>query len=303
MLSFLCICPLSKTNNLPFTLLHILFKNSLNLSAFTAPFWYNSDDIHFLLFIATTKDENNKFFKYTACRRKFETYTKRSNYIILQEKKKNGIIQKETKLSNFKSRTTKVEDYKHFITNKSILNNELKDFYQKPLFRKLAFRRFIRTKQSEVKLLNEIENTYLSKEEIKQGKKIVILHGDYSRTTQMKGCIPTINIGMKKLLLSRFDIVEINEFNTSKLYNKSLKEMENVSVKRKKHKKSLHEILTPKEETKCRIFVNRDVNACKNILLLGKCYLESQSRPEEFTRKAIKSEKVKKLKKQTSKNK
>ena len=29
-------------------------------------------------------DENNKFFKYTACRRRYETYTKRSNYIILQ---------------------------------------------------------------------------------------------------------------------------------------------------------------------------------------------------------------------------
>ena len=251
----------------------------------------------------TMIDEKNKFFKYTACRRRFETYTKRSNYIILQEKKKNGIIQKETKLSNFKSRTTNVEEYKHFITNKTILNNEVKEFYQKPLFRKLAFRRFIRTKQSEVKLLNEIENTYLTKEEIKQGKKLVILHGDYSRTTQMKGCISTPNIGMKKLLLSRFDIVEVNEFNTSKLYNKTLKEMENVSVKRKKHKKSLHEILTPKEETKCRIFVNRDVNACKNILLLGKCYLESQTRPYEFTRKVIKSEKVKKPKKQASKNK
>jgi hypothetical protein len=251
----------------------------------------------------TMIDENNKFFKYTACRRRVETYTKRSNYIILQEKKKNGIVEKEKKSPNYNSRTLNQEKYKHFITNKTILNNEVKEFYQKPLFRKLAFRRFIRTKQSEVKLLNEIENTYLTKEEIKQGKKIVILHGDYSRTSQMKGCISTPNIGMKKLLLSRFDIVEINEFNTSKLYNKSLKEMENVSVKRKKHKKSLHEILTPKEETKCRIFVNRDVNACKNILLLGKCYLESQTRPEEFTRKVIKSEKVKKPKKQVSKNK
>lgn len=251
----------------------------------------------------TMIDENNKFFKYTACRRRVETYTKRSNYIILQEKKNNGIIQKETKLSNFKSRTTKVEEYKNFITNKTILNNEVKEFYQKPLFRKLVFRRFIRTKQSEVKLLNEIENTYLSKEEIKQGKKIVILHGDYSRTTQMKGCISTPNIGMKKLLFSKFDIVEINEFNTSKLYNKTLKEMENVSVKINKHKKSLHEILTPKEKTKCRIFVNRDTNACKNILLLGKCYLESQTRPEEFTRKVVKTEKVRKPKKQASKNK
>ena len=245
----------------------------------------------------TMIDENNKFFKYTACRRRVETYTKRSNYIILQEKKKNGIVEKEKQSPNYNSRTLNQEKYKHFITNKTILNNEVKEFYQKPLFRKLAFRRFIRTKQSEVKLLNEIENTYLTKEEIKQGKKIAILHGDYSRTTQMKGCIPTPNIGMKKLLLSRFVIVEINEFNTSKLYNKTLKEMENVSVKRKKHKKSLHEILTPKEETKCRIFVNRDVNACKNILLLGKCYLESQTRPEEFTRKVIKLEKVKKPKK------
>jgi hypothetical protein len=245
----------------------------------------------------TMIDENNKFFKYTACRRRFETYTKRSNYIILQEKKKNGIIEKETKLSNYNSRTLNQDKYSNYITNKTILNDELKDFYQKPLFRKLAFRRFIRTKQSEVKLLNEIENTYLTKEEIKHGKKIVILHGDYSRTTQMKGCISTPNIGMKKLLLSRFDIVEINEFNTSKLYNKTLKEMENVNVKRKKHKKSLHEILTPKEETKCRIFVNRDTNACKNILLLGKCYLESQTRPEAFIRKVIKSEKVKKPKK------
>ena len=245
----------------------------------------------------TMIDENHKFFKYTACRRRVETYTKRSNYVILQEKKKHGIIQKETKLSNFKSRTIKPEEYKNFIKNKTVLNQEVKEFYQQPLFRKLAFRRFIRTKQSEVKLLNEIETTYLTKEEIKQGKKIVILHGDYSRTTQMKGCIPTPNIGIKKLLMSRFEIVEINEFNTSKLYNKTRKEMENVTVKRKKHKKTLHEILTPKEETKCRIFVNRDVNACKNILLLGKCYLESQTRPDEFTRKVIKSEKVKKTQK------
>jgi len=251
----------------------------------------------------TMIDENNKFFKYTACRRRFETYTKRSNYIILQEKKKNGIIEKETKLSNFNSRTLNQHKYSNYITNKTILNNDLTEFYQKPLFRKLAFRRFIRTKQSEVKLLNEIENTYLTKEEIKQGKKIVILHGDYSRTSQMKGCISTPNIGMKKLLFSRFDIVEVNEFNTSKLYNKSLKEMKKVIVRRKKHKKILHEILTPKEETKCRIFVNRDVNACKNILLLGKCYLESQTRPEQFTRKVVKTEKVNKPKKQASKNK
>jgi hypothetical protein len=61
-------------------------------------------------------DDNNKFFKYTACRRRLETYTKRSNYIILQEKKKNGIIEKETKLSNYNSRTLNQYKYSNYIT-------------------------------------------------------------------------------------------------------------------------------------------------------------------------------------------
>jgi|UniRef100_A0A6C0IRX9 hypothetical protein len=230
-------------------------------------------------------DENNIFFKYTACRRRYETYTKRSNYVINQEKQKYNIIPKETILSKFNSKSLNQTNYKNFIINKTIVNDEIKDFYQKPLFRKLAFRRFVRTKQSEINLLNEIENKYLTKQDKIDGKKIVILHGDYSRTTQMKGTIPTPNIGIKKLLLSRFKILEVNEFNTSKLYNKTLKEMENVKIKRKKHSKHLHEILTPKEETECRIFVNRDVNACKNILLLGKCFLTNQTRPDEFKQK------------------
>jgi len=239
-------------------------------------------------------DENNKFFKYTACRRRMDTYTKQSNSIIGKEKIKHNIVVKETVLSNYKSRTLKQFDYQQFIQHKNILNTEVKPFYQRTLFRKLAFRRFVRTKQSEVKLLNEIENTYLTKEEKEKGRKLVILHGDYSRTTQMKGTIPTPNIGLKKLLMSRFEILEINEFNTSKLYNKTMKEMVNITVKRKKHSKQLHEILTPKEETKCRIFVNRDVNACKNILLLGKCYLLDRSRPEEFKRKITTKQKISK---------
>ena len=116
----------------------------------------------------------------------------------------------------------------------------------------------------------------------------------------MKGTISTPNIGFKKLLLKRFEMFEINEYNTSKLYNKTFKELENVSVRKNKHKKYLHEILTPKEETKRCIFVNRDKNACKNILYLGKYYLENQKRPLEFCPKPkekkviIKKPKIKK---------
>jgi len=232
-------------------------------------------------------DENGNFYKYTACRRRFETYTKRCNEIINAEKIKHKIIEKETELSKFNSKTLKIEDYKKFIINKNKLNNDVKNFYNNILFRKLNFRRFIRIKQSEEVLLNEIENKFLSEEYKINKKKLLIIHGDYSRTSQMKGTIPTPNIGFKKLLLKRFQIFEINEYNTSKLYNKTFRELENITVRKNKHKKHLHEILTPKEETERCIFVNRDKNACKNILFLGKCYLENQTRPKEFCFKPI----------------
>jgi hypothetical protein len=232
-------------------------------------------------------DEDGNFYKYTACRRRFETYTKRCNEIINAEKMKHKIIEKETELSKFNSKTLKIEDYKKFIINKNKLNNDIKNFYNNILFRKLNFRRFIRTKQSEEVLLNEIENKFLSEEDKINKKKILIIHGDYSRTSQMKGTIPTPNIGFKKLLLKRFQIFEINEYNTSKLYNKTFRELKNVTLRKNKHKKHLHEILTPKEETERCIFVNRDKNACKNILFLSKCYLENQTRLKEFCPKPI----------------
>jgi hypothetical protein len=230
-------------------------------------------------------DENNNFYKYSACRRRFETYTKRCNEIINTEKIKHNIIEKETKLSKFNSKTLKIEEYKKYITNKNKLNNQVKPFYNNILFRKLNFRRFVRTKQSEENLLNEIENKFLTKDDKINNKKILLLYGDYSRTSQMKGTISAPNIGFKKLLLKRFEILEVNEYNTSKLYNKTFKELENVSVRKNKHKKHLHEILTPKEETERCIFVNRDKNACKNILYLGKYFLRNQSRPIEFCQK------------------
>ena len=177
-------------------------------------------------------DGNNNFYKYSACRRRIETYTKRSNQILLNERNKNNIIPIETELSKYNSRTTNIKTYKEFITKKTETNNKL--------FRKLSFRRFVKTKQSEVRLLNEIENKFLTKEDKLNNIKLVMFIGDYSRTSQMKGTISTPNIGFKKLLLTRFNVIEVNEYNTSKLYNKTLKEMENVKIRRKKHIKYLH---------------------------------------------------------------
>ncbi len=243
----------------------------------------------------TMIDENNSVYKYSACRRRYETYTKRSRTIIQTEKNKNqNIINYETELSKFNSRTLKIEDYKKFITKKNETNKKVQEFYNKQLFRKLAFRRFVKTKQSETNLINELKNKYIND----TNKKLVIFIGDYGRASAMKGTLPTPNIGLKRLLSKNFDVLEVNEFNTSKLYNKTLKELTNVKVRRGKHSKHLHEILTLKEETKNRIYVNRDVNACKNILNIVKTFLTTQTRPIEFTKVIKQNKKSKKVKKE-----
>lgn len=248
-------------------------------------------------------DEQNNFFQYSNCRRRVETYTKRSTQIIQNEKGKNGIIEKETVLSKFSSRTLKPEEYKKFLVQKTKTNEEVKEFYSNILFRKLNFRRYICTLQSESKLLDEIENKYLSKEDKEKdkekGKKLIIFFGNW-RMNSVKGRMSTPGIGMKRLLHSRFEILETDEFRTSKLYNKNFKELTNVKVRKGKHSKSLHQVLTLKEETEKCIRVNRDKNACMNILLLGKYYLEHQSRPKEFQREKQKTN-VKKAIKLTEK--
>ena len=62
-------------------------------------------------------------------------------------------------------------------------------------------------------------------------------------------------------------------------------------------------MLTLKEETEWCIFVNRDKNACKNILYITKYYLENQSRPIEFCRGNKEKKLEKKIKKTSKKTK
>ena len=79
-------------------------------------------------------------------------------------------------------------------------------------------------------------------------------------------------------------MIEIHEYNTSQLYNKTLKPIKNALDK---HGVPIHEVLTLKENNKS-IFVNRDKNASKNMLTILKHYLEKQEYPIEFTKKISK---------------
>lgn len=240
----------------------------------------------------TMVDEDGNVYMYSAVRRQYEIYLQHSNYIIKKEKDE-SIKKEETALSEYSCRTLNPEKNKEYIEAKNKANEKIKGFYQQPLLRNLRFRRYTRKKQSEMNMLNEIERTFLTEEEIESGKKLLIFYGDYDRRTHMPGTIPVPSIGIRKLIASRFDILITNEFRTSKLLNETKEELTNVTIRKNGHTKRLHQVLTPKEEP-YRICVNRDVNASKNILEIGEYYLQNQQRPKEFTRTEVKKEGKKK---------
>jgi hypothetical protein len=230
-------------------------------------------------------DQQGTHFQYSSVRRRDETYTKRSRQIIEQQKYTEGIGDKEHPLSSHSCRTLDPDHYQDFIRAKDQVSNVVISFYEDPLFRKLSLRRYVKTHQSESLLLNEIEAKFLTPSEIKSGKKLIIFYGDWSRSDQMRGCLPTPNLGLKRLLATRFIILDVDEYNTSKLYNVTGELLKKVKIRRGHHQHELHEILTPQEEKTPRIFLNRDVNASKNMLYLGETYLECQERPENFCHK------------------
>ena len=162
---------------------------------------------------------------------------------------------------------------------------QMRSFYENISFRRLAFRRYVRTQQSEVKLVKTISRTYLTKRERMEGKKLLILYGDHSRGSQMKGCVPCPGRGMRRLLSKYFQIIEVDECLTSQLHHQRKQKMDNLVVRKNNYSYRVHKILTLLEDNERCIYVNRDYDVCRNILNLGLEYLKSQKRPIEFQRK------------------
>jgi hypothetical protein len=101
--------------------------------------------------------------------------------------------------------------------------------------------------------------------------------------------MPTPNKGIIKILKKRFDVVTVDEFRTSKLYNKDLtQELTNIKIKKGKKNKSIHTLLTLTRNPN-GVILNRDKNASLNILKILKEYIFYQTRPIEFCRNKTKT--------------
>lgn len=221
-------------------------------------------------------DENKNKLRYSCCQRRRESLRKRCNKIILREKQKNKIIEEETKLSSYNCKSVNYNEFKKYITEKTKLNNKVRDFYEKELYRKLKWRTWIYQRKSEDKFLNRIEETYGDKEEL------LLCYGNWSNNKQMKYIMPTKGVGLRRVIQKNFNVVLVDEFRTSKLCSHCNCELE--------HYNNLHRVLVCRSckssgsESKNTTFMNRDMNACMNMLHISKGWIQSKMRPKQFCR-------------------
>jgi len=220
-------------------------------------------------------DENGNKLQYTAPQRKRESKLKTNQRILLVEKKRNSIIEKETHLSFHNSKSIQIEKYKTYLVEKDKLNKETIEFYKKETWRKMKFRQYIYGKKSIDTFLNKIKETF--------GENILIGYGNWSRDTQMKHFMPTMNKGLRKLIHKKYDTITINECNTSK---KCCGCLENLNHYKDKEGKEIFRLLVcsncVRQEVKYTVFRTRDVNSAVNIRNITKCWIEKQQRNPVF---------------------
>ena len=221
-------------------------------------------------------DKNGNKLQYTAPQRKRESKAKTNQRILLQEKKKHNIIQKETELSFQNSKSVDYEKFKKYLVEKDKLNKETIEFYKRETWRKMKFRQYSYGKKSIDTFLNKIKETF--------GENILIGYGNWSRSTQMKHFMPTMNKGLRKLIHKKYDTITINECNTSKKCCGCHNDLE--YYKDKKGKKVFRLLVCSNCvscENKKIVFRTRDANSSINIMNLTSDWIEKQERPLCFS--------------------
>ena len=236
-------------------------------------------------------DKNGNKLQYTAPQRKRESKAKTNQRILLEEKKRNKIIEKETELSLQNSRSVNYEKFKIYLVEKDKLNKETGEFYKRDTWRKMKFRQYSYGKKSIDTFLNKIKETF--------GENILIGYGNWSRSTQMKHFMPTMNKGLRKLIHKKYHTITINECNTSK---KCCDCNNNLEYYKDKENKKVFRLLVCSNCVSCEnkkiVFRTRDANSSINIMKLTSCWIEKQERPlcfqiSSFTSSRIKTEEEK----------
>ena len=254
------------------------------------------------------KHQEVKILKYSNSQRINETKRNIYRKRLTKYKTEHSLFTKEQELNGFNSKSCDLKKFMDYIATKFRIYNEVNDEYKDPIFRKLRWYSYINTQKSEQNLVNNIKQTY--------GEDVVLIMGDWSGRSKnhLRGMAPTPMIGIKRMLSKTFKIYDLDEYNTSKICNKTkevckkmklkveeqLKKKPKVKVKKKKIKATLetaktyrfekiHSILTYKMENNRTGCINRDVNAVLNMKEIGESIIRDNIRPLVFSRSSTSS--------------
>ena len=239
--------------------------------------------------------DGKKNVKYTVNQRDKEKKVTRGKEIMEKEKKKHKIQEFEAVLSQYNSNTVDVNKFKEYIKAKLTVNLQTRKFYNNILWRKLRFRQYAYGQASIAKLVNKLEDTF--------GKDLVIGYGNWSlhANNNIKGCKPSMNIGLRREIHKRLDTVSINEDYTSQKCSTCscqleyyLKDKDGYDVKRLQvcrspfcnRVKGINVGKYYRGTTKHLIFKTRDRNSAENIRNITMAYIYNRERPTQFRRKA-----------------
>jgi hypothetical protein len=220
-------------------------------------------------------DKQGNKLQYTASQRKIESYGKRNQRILLQERSKHKIIEKETIVSSHNSKSVDYNKFKTYLVEKDKLNKETSDFYRREVWRKMKFRQYSYGKKSIDTFLNKIKETF--------GENILIGYGNWSRSSQMKYTMPTMNKGLRKLIHKKYDTITINEFYTSQKCCECRNPLQHYKDTKGVE---IYRLFTCSNCVSCEnkniVFRTRDKNSAISIMKLTECWINTQTRPVEF---------------------
>ncbi len=222
-------------------------------------------------------DTNGNTLKYSNSRRVKET--KRLKYQRLLQNVKNtlGISAIETELSDCNSKSCSLDVYQTYLAMKTKANKEVLPLYENIAFRQYKWYAFILRKRCEDNMLNLIEAKY--------GKDVNIIYGDWSQGKQMSNFMSTPNLGIKRKLTERFNVYNIDEYKTSKLNYKTEEKCSNIKLPDKTGTlRKIHSVLTYKMENGSIGCINRDRNACINMLKIVSHHIKTGERVPSFRR-------------------
>ena len=252
--------------------------------------------------LAYCLDKNGTKFRYTQNQRRLETRNKK--YLKITDKinkttKINGKTVKEieSELSKHNSKTCDFNEFIDYLKIKNKINKCLFDQYQKRIYRKLKWNRFINTQKSESKMVKNFEKKFGSP------KNTNVIMGDYDKgNNHMKGKEPCITKRLRRILrLSGYNVYLINEFRTSKLCSNCHCEVENFLKRKSQRPKDGNKDILIWGIVRCtnlkckqipvqnkKVFVgsifNRDMNAVLNMMYIVETLIKTGKRPTKYCR-------------------